>query len=289
MKTDLTFLPENKQKELTAITTLLQEMCDDIEMVILYGSYARNEYKEVKDLEPGRWSGHVSDYDILVVTGKQETAQNRKLLSQMNNACRDKEFSATPRLTLFDLQELNIKLIEGQYFYSDVRKEGIVLFNPKDHVLAEERELTSAEKGRIAKDHFNEWYETASSAKKVSQLTYDNAELKWSLFHLHQTTEACYKCILLVFTNYSPDEHYLNILERQAVDEVPEVAELFPKETNEQYDRFTLLDNAYIGARYIRDFFVEKEDIDYLAPLVEKLLLITKEQCEKKISALMKV
>ena len=107
MKTDISFLPENKQQELITISTLLHEMCNDIEMLILYGSYARNEYKEAKDLKPNRWSGHISDYDILVVTGKQKTAQNRKLNAQMETACRDKEFSATPRITLFDIQELN--------------------------------------------------------------------------------------------------------------------------------------------------------------------------------------
>lgn len=286
MKTDLSFLPEIKQQELSAITTLLREMCDDIEMVILYGSYARNEYKETKDLEPDRWSGHVSDYDILVVTGRQETAQNRKLKSQIETACRDKELSATPRLTLFDLQELNIKLIEGQYFYSDVRKEGIVLFNPKAHILAEERKLTNAEKARVARDHYEEWYKLAQTSFRHYGYALKDNDIKWSSFCLQQATEACYKCILLVFENYSPQEHYLTILRSFSAKHIPKLKEHFPEETGEQHRRFTLLDNAYIGARYIRDFFVEKEDIEYLAPLVEKLLTITKEECEKKIQKL---
>lgn len=286
MKTDLSFLPENKQQELGILTTTLHDLCSDIELIILYGSYARNEYKEAKDLEPDRWSGHVSDYDILVITGKQETAQNRKLLSEMHTTCREKKFSATPRIIMYDLQELNIKLAEGQYFYSDVKKEGIVLCNEKNHTLAEKRELTNPEKARIAKDHFEEWFKSASGFFRHYGYDHKDEDFKLASFHLHQTAEACYKCILLVFTNYSPDEHYLNILEIQAGSEVPAVADLFPKETNAEFSRFTLLDNAYIGARYIRDFFVEKEDIEYLAPLVEKLLSLTKEQCEKKIQEL---
>lgn len=286
MKTDLSFLPEKKQQELREITKQLLLKCNDIELVILYGSYARNDYKEAKDLAPGRWSGHISDYDILLVTGKQETAQDRKLHSQLETYCSELNLSATPRIIMFDLQELNISLAEGQYFYSDVKKEGIVLFNEKGHTLAHKRELTNTEKARIAQDHFDVWYETASSAYKISQLSYENNELKWSLFHLHQTTEACYKCLLLVYTNYSPDEHYLHILGNQASDEVPAIAGLFPTETESEFQRFTLLDKAYIGARYIRDFFVENEDIEYLAPLVKRLLETTKAECKKRINAL---
>ncbi len=158
MKTNISFLPKTKQEELTKICSLLQSICNDIEMIVLYGSYARNEYKEKKDLEPNRWSGHVSDYDILVVTGKQKTALDRKLKGEMENRCLEQEFSAKVRTILFDLQELNIRLAEGHYFYSDVKKEGIVLYNEKEHILANERGLTNTEKARRAQDHFNDWY-----------------------------------------------------------------------------------------------------------------------------------
>ncbi len=287
MKTSLSFLPQTKQEELTQIPNLLQTICNDIEMVILYGSYARNEYKEKKDLEPNRWSGHVSDYDILVVTGEQKTALDRKLKGEMENLCLEQQFSANARIVLFDLQEMNILLAEGQYFYSDIKKEGIVLFNENGYELADERELTDTEKARIAQDHFEHWYERAVSFYRGHSDACKWDDYKKASFELHQATEACYKCILLVFTNYSPDEHHLSLLETWAGEEVPEVLDLFPKESNEEYKRFNLLDKAYIGARYIREFVVEEEDIIYLAPLVKKLLTATKEKCEKKIAELL--
>ena len=43
------------------------------EKIILFGSYARCTYKEKKDLKPQQKTGHISDYDILVITEKKKT------------------------------------------------------------------------------------------------------------------------------------------------------------------------------------------------------------------------
>lgn len=283
MKTDLSFLPILKQRELRDISFLLRSICDDIEMIILYGSYARNQYKESKDLAPNRWSGSVSDYDLLVITGSKETALNRPLNAQMNRLCLEQEFSAPVQISLFDIQRLNILLAEGQYFYTDIKQDAIELFNRNNYELAEKRELTLIEQKRIAEDHLEQWYERATSFLRQAHHAINDADEKTALFDLHQVTEACYKCILLVFSNRSPDEHYLSILEQRAAEYVPAVISVFPRETFDESNRFDLMDKAYIGARYIRDFYVEKEDIAYLTPLVEKLLNVTKEACEKRV------
>ena len=62
MKKDLDHLPKAKRKEIARIASAIRENCDDLEMIILFGSYARGDYKEKGDLSPNRKSGHVSDY-----------------------------------------------------------------------------------------------------------------------------------------------------------------------------------------------------------------------------------
>ncbi|NIA17023.1 MAG: hypothetical protein GWO86_01615, partial [Planctomycetes bacterium] len=64
MKKSLAHLPKYKQDELKLIADKIRSSVEP-EMIILYGSYARGDYKEQKDLAPDRKSGHVSDYDIL--------------------------------------------------------------------------------------------------------------------------------------------------------------------------------------------------------------------------------
>ena len=72
-------LPANKTDELNRIVSLIRKKCDDVEMIVLYGSYARGNYKVEADLKPNRKSGHIFDYDILVVTGQKETVDNISL------------------------------------------------------------------------------------------------------------------------------------------------------------------------------------------------------------------
>ncbi len=78
---------------------------------------------------------------------------------------------------------------------------------------------------------------------------------------MHQATETAYKTILLVFTQYSPHEHYFHeTLGDEAGKYVPSVIGLFPMETPEDRQRFEDLDYAYIGGRYDRNYSISRED-----------------------------
>jgi predicted nucleotidyltransferase len=46
MKNSLKHLPKIKQDELTKIVAAIRGDCQDVEKVILFGSYARGNYKE---------------------------------------------------------------------------------------------------------------------------------------------------------------------------------------------------------------------------------------------------
>ena len=64
---------------------------------------------------------------------------------------------------------------------------------------------------------------------------------------------------------------------------------VFPMETQEQKDLFELLDYAYIGARYNKDYAITKEQLEQLAPCVRKLHEVTERICKEKIDSLGKV
>jgi len=48
---------------------------------------------------------------------------------------------------------------------------------------------------------------------------------------------------------------------------------------------FELLDYAYIGARYDRQYKITKEQLEQLAPCVKKLHELTESICKKKIES----
>ena len=108
---------------------------------------------------------------------------------------------------------------------------------------------------------------------------------KKAAFELHQAAEASYKAILLVFTGYNPNEHYLRILGNMAAEHCADLTGMLPRETDEQKELFDLLDYAYIGARYDPDYKITKEQLEYLAKRVRNLLELTEKICKEKIES----
>ena len=284
MKKSLKHLPQNKQDELQKIVSAIQKSCKDVEKIILFGSYARGDYKEKKDLKPQQKTGHISDYDILVVTEKKKTTDE---FVSWNGAGKLK-LSAPVRVIAHDIQSLNISLAEGQYLFTDIKKEGITLYDSKKYKLANKRKLKPEEQQRIAGDYFEHWISEAKYFFEHYEISLSKSSesvkrLSQAAFFLHQAAEHSYKTILLVFTNYNPQEHYLGILGRMTAKYHSELANLFPKKTQKEKDRFKLLEYAYIGGRYDLNYRISKDDLEILAKYVKKLLKITEEICAERI------
>ena len=288
MKNSPSHLPQNKQAELAKITRVISQDCSDVTKIILFGSYARGDYKEKKDLDPNAKTGHVSDYDILVVTGKKDSVTKFTAWDKEENL----NLSAPLRITACNIDEMNERLSEGHYFFSDVKKEGILLFDDKKFKLARKTKFSKEEKKTIAKKYFEHWFGLAQDfygsfemifiQKKIQSIREQKSN-GLAAFHLHQAAEHCYKTILLVFNNYSPNEHFLKTLGNMAQKYCPEIATLFPQNTQIEKDRFKLLDYAYIGGRYDMNYKISQKDLENLAQDVKKLLEITKKVCEYKI------
>jgi uncharacterized protein len=275
MRTDLNHLPEEKQRELGQIARVIGEM-DGVEMVILYGSYARGDWKEAKDLPPNPRSGHPSDYDILVITREQpETGFERVVREAINTP----QLSTRANPIAHDIEDVNQQLGEGRYFFLDIKREGRMLYNTERFKLAEPHELTAQEKQVIAKADFENWYGQAKRFYRYHEVGYEEQDLKGAIFHLNQATESAYKAILLVFTSYCPHEHMLEWIGRDAAIFGPVLYDIFPNDTKEHEEYFKLMNRAYIGARYQKDFIVHWHDLDYLAPRVKQLLEVTEAIC----------
>ena len=234
MKKSPSHLPQNKRDELQRIVAAILESCNDVEMIILFGSYARGEWKEETDLKPGRKSGHKSDYDILAVTKEKSTAENTGIWNGVTKKASNMGLSTHVRIVAHDIQDINIKLAEGQYFYTDVKKEGCLLFDSGDFKLARKRKLKAAEKKRIAQDYFDHWFEKANFFFTQYGYAYKDKNFTGAAFQLHQAAEASYKTILLVFTNYNPNEHLLGLLGSMAEEHNRDLKGIFPKKTKKE-------------------------------------------------------
>ena len=283
-------LTEDIKKDLKKITDIILKKGQEVEMVILFGSYARGEYKTKEDLgdmlDPKR--GKLSDYDILVVTKSKKIATDTVFWQEIQEECNNQKLHAPARLMAHDIYDINDKLEIGQYFYKDIKQEGKILYNSGNFELAHEKPINKQRRLKIIKEYYQEWFERNS---KTFFEQYKNAvklgDYKNAAFQLHQATEAAYQVILFIFTNYVPHEHYLFILADMAAKKVDErLRSVFPKKSTKNYPIFEMLDYAYIGGRYDIYFKVNKEELEYIAPKVKELLNIVEEICLVEINSL---
>nr|WP_016948584.1 MULTISPECIES: HEPN domain-containing protein [unclassified Rickettsia] len=135
----------------------------------------------------------------------------------------------------------------------------------------------------IAQDYFEEWFKSGKYFLKTSKNALEEEIFNISAFLLHQATESFYSTILLVFSNYKPKLHDLEKLSSMAENYNSELLQVFPIATPEQKECFTLLKEAYVKARYDKNYKITKEQLLYLIERIEKLKEITERICMVKI------
>jgi predicted nucleotidyltransferase/HEPN domain-containing protein len=290
LKNILSHLPENKIKELETITERITAT-GKAEIIVLYGSYARGDYKE----ERGKHRGKKSDYDILVVIS--DCDNDTKFELQFELSRKFKDISVPVQLIVEKEYSVNSNLREKQYFFTDVKREGKILFDTKKLKLEEPpEELTPTKRLEVAEKDFKEWYKQAqgfwedfeNNYKKINK---DSLYLRKSSFHLQQVVEMCYTTIEMVLTHYNPYEHNLKTLRERIIKFDSRIKEVLPYETEEQIELFDYLNFAYIGGRYRReeDFPITKEQLDYWSEEAQKLLGLTEQICKEKIEILKEI
>jgi predicted nucleotidyltransferase/HEPN domain-containing protein len=283
MKTALDHLPEQKQQELQRVIEIVRDEID-LEMLILFGSYARGDW--VEDLDPETLQyRYQSDFDLLIVT---ETSRQADRVEQNNQLSRRlaKAIHRTPiSLIAEDIQFINRRLRKSQYFYIDILREGILLYNSGKFQLAEPIEITRKERKKLAEEDFEYWFNSANGFLKIYSSALVQGELNIAAFQLHQVTERLYGAILLVFTRYKPSTHDLEKLCQRVSSIEPMFLTIFPRSTEEEKGRFKLLRKAYVDARYKPSYTITKEQLDWLAERVQKLQTLTEKLCKDKIAS----
>ena len=293
MKDSLEHLPERKRDELRRLAETIRGMCDDVEMILLYGSYARGDYREEKDLDPDRASGDASDYDILVVTTEKDTVRNGQLWGKVDKALQSLGLSAWPRVIVHDRWYLAKVLGQKHYFFNDLFVEGVALYDSGVFVPKIREKLTPAERREAAQEHFEHWFARSRVFYEDFQSNFDKAPRgreyqNQAAFMLQQAAESAYKALLLVYTNYTPYNHYLAWHDEAIQGVIPGLPKFFARETKEDEERFKNFDRAYIGARYDTKYRISEADLHYFAERVELLMSETESRCKAFLEKLPK-
>ncbi len=227
-----------------------------------------------------------SDYDILAIT------ENSKAKKELHSKTRKifEDIGIAVQLIIEDIEFVNSNLEEKQYFFTDIKREGKILYNSGKHELAHSQKLTSIQRREIAEDDFEKWFRSASRFSENAEFNIEKKYFQEASFMLQQVAEMCYTAIEMVFT-HNPYEHNLKELRDRILQFNRRLEDALPYETEQEQELFDYLNFAYIGGRYRseKEFPVTKEQLDYWDKETKKLLDLTKIICKERIECLKEI
>jgi uncharacterized protein len=301
MKTLLDHLPAAKQRELERVVQLVFEEFDDalalslhewkkagrIHKIILYGSYARGNWID----EPHTAKGYKSDYDLLIIVNDRRLTDRVRYWGRLDERL-TREYGIAGTLKtpvnfiVHTLQEVNDGLAQGRFFFIDVARDGIALYEADDVELPEPKPRTPHQALEMAREYFDEWFNGANDFRDGAAHLLSKGRHKRAAFLLHQATEGYLHCVLLTCSFYTPHVHNLGFLRVQAERIDERLLSVWPAETRKQRALFEKLKEAYVKARYSKHYRVTAEELAWLGERVDALAAIVEAICSERIAQL---
>lgn len=301
MKSGLDHLPEGKQRELAYVVETVRAgfaeaiahrtqpryRAGKLLKIVLFGSYARGDWVE----DPvGRY---FSDYDLLVVVNHDDLtdiaefweATENRLLADLSAGT----VLRTPvSLIYHSLDDVNEKLRLGRYFFMDILKDGVVLFEDPDSAFVEPMPLSREQALKETQDYFDDWFESASDFLDSANDAVARKKSKLAAFLFHQSVERLYHCLFLTRTLWSPKSHNLNRLRDMAEEIEPALKDVWPRTGRFEKRCYALLRDAYVKARYAPSYRISADELTWIAGRVEVLQALIRSACEARIEDLAK-
>ena len=288
MKRSIRFLPPRKRQDLQQLTALIREQVKQVEMVILFGSYAKNKYVDYDQrVEFGTPTYYMSDYDIVILTRKPIGAAEYSLYEKIKDRFfenKNRPFHTHPQFINYGIDDFNYALTKAHYFETEIKRDGVILYDSGTYKLARRHKLDYTEIRDRAQKYFDDKFDRAIDFLDGVKFYYDTNRYLMASFHLHQSTENLLRTIPMVFILYGHKSHDLSELMNAAKKHTTEIFEVFPRDTAEERRLFDLLQRSYTESRYNPDFEITKEDIDALIPKVEQLRDIVEKVCRERIA-----
>jgi predicted nucleotidyltransferase/HEPN domain-containing protein len=298
MRADLDHLPAKQQRELERVrTTLLTEFDAAIKSggggtqpwrrdgrvlkIILFGSYARNDWVDEPD------NGYLSDFDLLVIVSHEKLTDIADYwYVAEDKILRDPAVGRTVNIIVHTMAEVNQALTRGEYFWTDILRDGVTLYDLPGHPFAQPQPMTAAEAVAVAQRSFELWSVKISEALAGAEFYLGRGNRKDAAFLLHQATERAYACFLLTHTFYFPRSHNIKFLRSLAEDTDRRLAVAWPREERADRRRFELLKRAYVEARYSDQYDPDVDDLKLLLAGAERLRTLVSEAARERIAKL---
>ncbi|GGN59287.1 nucleotidyltransferase [Novosphingobium indicum] len=303
MRTNIDHLPPAKQRELERVVQLIFEEFEDahslvtsdrkkrsrIKKIVLYGSYARGGWVD----EPHTAKGYQSDFDILIVVNDSKLTDRAEHWAKLDDRLL-REFSITGSLRtpvnfiVHSLQQVNDGLAHGRYFFMDIARDGIALYESDDVEFHQPKPKAPQAALKMAREYYDEWFPAAAGRRDTALYVTKQGRLKEAVFNLHQAAEFLYHGTLLVCTFYTPHNHNLAFLRTRAETLDLRLVDVWPRESRKDRAMFSKLREAYVKARYSKHYRISIEEIEWLSERIEALGQVANAVCAERLAALEK-
>ena len=177
--------------------------------IILYGSYARGGWVD----EPHTAKGYQSDFDLLIIVNDKRLTDRVeywvKAEERLNRELAITKTLKTPvNFIVHTLHEVNDGLAHGRFFFMDVARDGIALYQSDDSELAEPKPKTPDQALAMAEEYFEEWFPKRARLHE-GEHSHEKGRHKDAAFELHQAAERLYHASCSSCTFYTPHVHNL--------------------------------------------------------------------------------
>ena len=230
-------------------------------LIILFGSYATGRCVEDSYVENGTTYEYKSDYDMLVVT-RHALSDKAWFSVGINDVISQDGVLTDASVIHHGLSFVNKRIKENNYFFKDIYEEGILLYDSGKGKLAKPGPLPLETWGRKAKEECEYWLEKGDDSRQVFEFCLSKQQYNKAAFELHQAPEGYYSAIQLVYVDYKPKHHNLEILNKKVGSIHPRFKEVFPQRNEEEKRLFQLPQKAYVDARYKKDYTITAEELE---------------------------
>ncbi|MFN7166764.1 MAG: HEPN domain-containing protein [Pannonibacter sp.] len=306
MKTSLDHLSPRRQAELAHIREIILEELQakiasagsarsgryKLLKLILFGSFAKGTWFDDKH------SGRASDFDLLVIVSHRELTDMSAFWEEVEERLfTDPLVKRDVSLIVHTLPDVNRQLKDGQYFFSEIVNQGILLFEDSElgkdgkakNILAKPGTPDRLRAHEMGSRYHQSGYKSSKlflEAARHHVSATETVRQNFAAFQLHQAAEGAYRMFLLAVTLYAPGTHHLGKLRNlaQMIDERLEEAWAPPQRPYKRY--FELLRRAYVEARYSEAYETTKEILNWQAERVERLIEVADALCIERLARL---
>ncbi|NKJ02441.1 nucleotidyltransferase domain-containing protein [Novosphingobium sp. SG707] len=300
MRSDLNHLPAVKQRELDRVVEILfqgfREATQEaigrrksarILKVILFGSYARGDWVDA----PFDANQYTSDYDILVIVNQKELTDRAEYWEETEQRLFDayqvEKIIRTPvNFIVHSLQQVNDGLSHGRLLFMEIAKDGVILYQSDDRLLAEPKPKTPKQAYDTAKEYFEDGFADAMRWYELADISLQKTYHKNAAYLLNQSADCLYRCVLLTLTFYAPRNPNILFLRGLAEEIMPQLYDAWPRGTRAQRAMYQKLKDAYRKGQHSKHFDISPEELNWLRERIQVLGQKVQEICIAHIAKL---